>query len=303
MMEKTYKANFQGELKIGGAKIACGVIDNEEHTRVISERSMATAFGIRGGGAYWAKKKRLGVSAAILPEYLSANYLAPYIGDELREKLNNVYPYLAVNKALARGVEATVLPDICDVYIMAERAGAIPKEQENIAKMAYSLLKGFANIGITALIDEASGFQEVRDRLALQQILDKYLLKEYAAWAKHFPDEFYQELFRLRGWQWNGMSVKRPSVVGHDTNDIVYTRITPGLLTRLKELNPKNEKGRRKLKNTQFLTPETGLPELDKHLYAVIALMKSASTLDQFHRMLARSFPKLNQQIPLIVEQ
>jgi len=39
-----------------------------------------------------------------------------------------------------------------------------------------------------ALVDEATGYQEIRDRLALQAILDRFLRKELAAWAKRFPD-------------------------------------------------------------------------------------------------------------------
>ena len=76
------------------------------------------------------------------------------------------------------------------------------------------LTRGLAHIGIIALVDEATGYQEVRDKLALQAILDAYLRKELAAWAKRFPDEFYREMFRLKGWQWQGMSVNRPQIVG-----------------------------------------------------------------------------------------
>lgn len=41
---------------------------------------------------------------------------------------------------------------------------------------------------IAALVDEATDYQLIRDKEALQAILDKYLLKEYSAWAKRFPD-------------------------------------------------------------------------------------------------------------------
>ena len=71
------------------------------------------------------------------------------------------------------------------------------------------LAPALARVGIIALIDEATGYQEIRDRQALQQILDKYLLKEYAAWAKRFPDEFYKQIFKLRGWEWRGKLEKR----------------------------------------------------------------------------------------------
>jgi hypothetical protein len=70
-----------------------------------------------------------------------------------------------------------------------------------------------ADVGIIALVDEATGYQEVRDKLALQAILDAYLRKELAAWAKRFPDTFYRQIFRLRSWQWKGMKVNRPQVV------------------------------------------------------------------------------------------
>lgn len=60
------------------------------------------------------------------------------------------------------------------------------------------LSRGLQEVGIIGIIDEATGFQEVRDRLALQEILDQYLLRELAAWAKRFPDEFHKQIFRLR---------------------------------------------------------------------------------------------------------
>ena len=56
---------------------------------------------------------------------------------------------------------------------------------------------------------------------------DRFLRKELAAWAKRFPDEFYQQIFRLQGWEWKGMSINRPQAVGHYTKDIVYARLAP----------------------------------------------------------------------------
>jgi hypothetical protein len=38
------------------------------------------------------------------------------------------------------------------------------------------------------------GRQGVRDRLALQAMLDMFLRKELAAWAKRVPDEFYEHI-------------------------------------------------------------------------------------------------------------
>jgi hypothetical protein len=73
----------------------------------------------------------------------------------------------------------------------------------------------------------------IRDRLALQAILERFLATEFAAWAKRFPDEFYQQIFRLRGWNWRGMKVNRPQVVANHTKDLVYSRLAPGILREL----------------------------------------------------------------------
>jgi len=92
----------------------------------------------------------------------------------------------------------------------ANRANVLGRRQKLIAERAEILLRGLAHVGIIALIDEATGYQTIRDREALQAILDAYLRKELAAWAKRFPDEFYEQMFRLRGWRWKGMKVNRP---------------------------------------------------------------------------------------------
>jgi len=133
---------------------------------------------------------------------------------------------------------------------------------------------------------------EVRDRLALQEMLDRYLLRELAAWAKRFPDKFCRQIFRLRGWEWKGMKVNRPQVVAHYTNDFVWERIAPGLLDELRHRMPKDDKGRNKGRYPQLLTDEVGNPALAQHLHAVTALMTAARNWDEFKRMMNTAFPK-----------
>ena len=128
------------------------------------------------------------------------------------------------------------MADICDAILAARKAKVLTPKQEAIAAQCEILTRSFAKVGIIALIDEVTGYQEVRDRLALQAILDRYLTKEKAKWAKTFPDEFYEHMFRLRNWSFNPLSIKRPRMIGHYTNDIVYARLAPGILTKLKEL-------------------------------------------------------------------
>jgi P63C domain len=101
---------------------------------------------------------------------------------------------------------------------------------------------------------------------------------------KRFPDEFYKEMFRLKGWEWLSICGKRPSVVGTYTNDLVYERLAPGILAELEGRNPKDERGNRRGKHHQLLTDDVGHPALAQHLHAVIGLMRAAGTWDQFYR-------------------
>jgi hypothetical protein len=68
---------YKGELNIGDIIISCAVL--EDGSRILVERSLATALGVRGSGAYYKKKKEK--KGALLPEYVSTKYLEPFISD------------------------------------------------------------------------------------------------------------------------------------------------------------------------------------------------------------------------------
>lgn len=298
MNEKLPKATYQGDLEIVDLKIPCAVLD--DGTRVLRERSVATAIGRKGGGAYWQRKKAQ--NGALLPEYVSAKNLEPFIDAETREMLLNPVSYKAKSGNIAQGINATLLPKICDIWLKARESGALSESQLKTAKKAEILMRGFAHIGIIALVDEATGYQEVRDRLALQKILEKFISKELLPWTKRFPDEFYKQMFRLKSWQYSPLSVKRPKLVGKLTNNLVYERLAPFVLTELKKITPKDEKGRRKHKFHQRLTPDVGHPKLAEHLAGIVALMKASPSWSGFYRLVQRAFPKYGDTIPLLFE-
>ena len=269
-------------LRIGDAEIPCYVL--ADGTRVLSGRGMQTALALG---------QRHGT---LLKSFLGNNNIKPYIPEELAMALASPIRFIRPGRGgkLAVGFEATILPDICDVLLRARKENNLTPKQLVVADQCEMLTRAFAKVGIIALVDEATGYQEVRDKLALQAILDKFLRKELAAWAKRFPDEFYREMFRLRSWQWQPISTRRPGLVGRYTADLVYERLAPGLLEELQVRNPKTEAGHRRGKHHQWLTDEVGHPVLAQHLYAVIGFMRASSTWDQFYRMMERAYPKLN---------
>ena len=161
-------------------------------------------------------------------------------------------------------------------------------------------MRGLAHIGIIALVDEATGYQEVRDRRALEKILEAWISKELLPWTKRFPDAYYQEMFRLKQWGFQPLRRKRPQVIGRYTNDLVYERLEVGVLDELRKRNPTDEKGHRKTRHHQLLTEDVGHPKLRDHLSGIIALMKSTSDWSKFKRLVDRVYPKkgANLQIP-----
>lgn len=68
----------------------------------------------------------------MLPEYVSANVLQPFIADDLRVKLSESITYKPKVGQIARGVRATILPDICDIWIKARESGALSESPAQI---------------------------------------------------------------------------------------------------------------------------------------------------------------------------
>ena len=112
------------------------------------------------------------------------------------------------------------------------------------------------------IIDEVTGFQDVRVKNALETILNQYLLDNAKEYKVTYPLELYRQWFRLNNWEWKPESAqKKPIIIGKWTNEYIYSRLAPGLLEELKVKNPKTDKGYRKHKHFQFLTDEIGEPK------------------------------------------
>ena len=169
-----------------------------------------------------------------------------------------------------------VLVVVCNIWLSARQAGALQAQQLPKAQKAELLTRALAETGIVALVDEATGYEKVRPQNALQRYLEILVRKELAAWAKKFPDEFYENIYRLKGWTWPGMGKNRYSVVAYYTRDLVYERLGPGLLKELEGKSPKNGDGHRPSRLHQWLTDDVGDPFLAQHLHSLVMLQRLA---------------------------
>ena len=295
-------------LIIGGVEIECYVLKGEE--RVLSQTGMLKGVKLPYGGSPERRgqhnliepedqlsvsphnQTELGQDEAKIPYFVAQEWLSPFISGELTARLNSPIPFtLPKGGPPAFGYPATLLVDICEAIVKADQLGTTTTRQAPIVERAISLMMGFAKTGINALVDEVTGYQQMRHDRALRIFLNKYLSDRFSSWSKRFPHEFYNQIFRLNGWDGPG-AISRPSAVGKYTNDIVYSRISQDLLDDLQVRNPVQPSGHRKHNHHQFLTENLDVPELEDHLAVVIALMQASPDWASFLRFLDRAKPK-----------
>lgn len=267
-------------LRIGDVEIPCYVLDDERRVITISGMQEGLSMSASGGSP------RL----AAFAEQIADN---PSMGKDLASRLDSPIEFTLPKGGTAKGYEATLLADICDAILEARKQGRLTDRYARIAERAELLVRGFAIVGIIALVDEATGYQNLRRRLELAEILDKYLDDNLNKWSKTFDDDYYIELFRLLGLDFKRLRPgdSKPAEIGKLTKEIVYRRLTPGIVRELEERNPYVVPGRRLHKHHQWLTREVGHPVLKVHLAKIITTMQLSADWMAFQRNLEKVCP------------
>jgi hypothetical protein len=284
------KATHEGLLDVGDIVIPCAVLENGQ--RVLTQSGLMKALG----RARQAKGREYYDADVNMPAFLTAKNLKPFISPELGVTSSQI-EFRTVRGMSAFGYPAELLPKVCGVFLDADDAGALTKGQKHIAVQARVLIRGLAHVGIIALVDEATGYQDERSRDALAKILEAFIAKELRPWVRTFPTDFYKEMFRLRQIPYRS-DVKRPQYIGVLTNDLVYARLAPGVLEELRRVTPRDDKGRLRHHLHRKLTDDVGHPKLQQHLSAVTALMKASDNWKQLKLMVDRALPKY-KRLPL----
>jgi hypothetical protein len=283
-------------LVIGGIALSAYVL--ADGTRLLAQRGLQSGIGLSEGGGQGGERKIAALMKRLEDKGIDVRGLVARANSPIR-----FIPPHGGNPA--DGYDALILPDICRVLIDAERQGKLDRRLMRLAERAAILQHGFAVVGITALVDEATGYQDARAKDALVKILTAFVAKELRPYIPTFPSTFYREMYRLRQWEWPeepSEQSKRSPLIGKLTDDLVYDRLAPNVKDRLKELVGRNDSGRLKHKMFQRLTAEKGEPKLREHLASVITLMKATDDWPQFMKMLNRSLPKYTP-LPLFDEQ
>lgn len=290
-MKEKIKITHEGNLPLGDFEIPCYVLENG--TRVISGRGMQDVLKLAPDSDK-SKKRRAG------------DNLARFVSNKWFNDLITKPEEVAIFKPIEcykgqqkiNGYEATALVDFCNVILQARKDGKINTERrELIAEQCEILIRSFAKVGIIALIDEVTGYQEVRDKEDLRSFLKKFLMEEKTKYIDAYPDEFFEMIFKMRGLTWSKANKgKNPQYFGHYINNYVYARLGPEVLYSLRKLNPKDDKGKRATKHYNHTTPDYGFPKLKEHLNILVVLGKAAGyNWNNWIRLVERAFPKFSQ--------
>lgn len=280
-----FECIHEGSIKFGpDNEIPCAVVQkNDQILRVISNEGMFKSFKRTQHG-------RIRVNG--LPAVVGGHNIATYIEQEDMSKLEKIY-YKDGNR-IKTGYDAEAITILCAAYLAAEKDRAIKPQQLTALTQAKIILVTLSRIGITALIDEATGYQYAREFDALQRLLELYTVeKPLLRLQKKFPRTYYKELFRLYGWEFNPNETKRPKYVGKFTYDYVYKLLPEPVVQEIRKNNPiiENEnKKYRKNKYYQYLTLDTGIPELDKIISKLVGIMSVSETIDDFKNFYNRAF-------------
>ncbi len=138
--------------------------------------------------------------------------------------------------------------------------------QYKLAIQASIIMRACAKVGIIALIDEATGYQQVRAKNALQLKLQAFIADELQDWARMFTEEFWLELARLESVHYSPRS--RPIRWGRYIMMFVYDAIDGDVGRELRKKNPNP----RFLKNHHQWLKKFGREKVNDQIQRVIAI-------------------------------
>lgn len=279
-------------LILGNLQLDCYVLNNG--LRVFSGRGIQKALGNPSQSGDWLK--RFCSSESLYPVFsMGENSILERAMSPVTFRRKNA----GGSQILTNAYEATFLIDLCSAILDARDSNLIADPV--IISSAETIIRAVAKVGVIALVDEATGYDKVKNQAkdALRKFLDTFIKAEASRWVKTFPDSFFEDIYKLRGWNWTNIA-QRPGIVGKMINDIVYERLGPSVRAQLEEMNPSDGHGKRAKKHHQYLSQDVGIPALKDHLISVHTLAKASRyNWNVFMQMLDEVHPRQYQQLYL----
>jgi phage anti-repressor protein len=110
-----------------------------------------------------------------------------------------------------------------------------------------------------------------------QRIVEVFVSSKFAPWKPRFEKEFFEHIYRLKGWKQPVSG--HPPCMAQAVNNTVYDWFPDGVPEKLREVNPRQENGRRKRKHHQHLQ-DTGSVFLDTQKTIALTVMRLSPDSD-----------------------
>jgi len=136
-----------------------------------------------------------------LHSFANSKAMAPFVGRELREKLENplVFQWGTGGReeppSTVHGYDVTLLFDFCKAILEADTAGTLQPRQKGPARQARVILNASAKAGIKGLVYALAGYDAAREEIITA--FKFYVREEAREYEKEFPDQLYEEWYRL----------------------------------------------------------------------------------------------------------
>ncbi len=273
---------------IDGVTIECYVTKDER--RLMSLRGTARAMNLRGGGSTG------------LIRNMKAKFLQPYLSDQLKSWIQwasseNVVKIKSISGPAIIPFDVELFGDLCKAYTQANADGILNENQKILANRLLGIMTAFMKLGLTATIDEITGYQKDRQKDDLRKLLKAYVSEELLEWVQMFPDEYFEQLFRLRGWNsFKESDRKMPKVVGLFIRDTLYKRLPDNVFEEIYKKTPKSKAGHKLVRLHQSLTEDVGRKHLENLITTCIGFMKASDSWAEFMYLLDKSYPIKGKQ-------
>jgi hypothetical protein len=262
------KATHTGQLFAG--LLDCYVLEDER--RVVSQRGVVRALtgsatGSAPLGRYLDRLPARFAHLAAQPEIAFASPTGP-----------------------AKGRSVEWLSELLDAYVDAFMAGELHATQVDLARQARAIQSAAAKIGWTALVDEATGYQDVRETTALSFMYRALLLESRCQWDLMWPADFAEAVCRLHDEPFDGT---QPRFLASTYEKLYRLVLGEEVYAELKSRNPEPSFG---TNHHQWLTPEAR-EVVRKQVPILTALAETCGNKEEFWARVEHRYAKRPLQL------
>lgn len=277
----THRGNFLDDF---GIDAECYVLDDELKTVVVTKTGLSQLLG-------------LGEHARDLDQTLGAQYMSKYRDLELQQKMEKPYRFQLTSKSKtvhqALGYDITAIVDIGRALIDARDNDDLPPSRIKAADAAQKLINASAKSGIKGVGYALAGY-----RPEVQEVIDAFkafVREEARQYEKEFPDELYEEWYRLYGL--NRPEKGRPIRFGQLTNMQIYVPLAKSKGKILEQIRTsRDENGKQSDKLHLFLS-EIGVKALRQHIGKLLGVAAMSDTREEYENGIEKVFGKMKPDL------